>query len=300
MESSALDLNLLSALDALLDERSVGKAAERLHTSPPAMSRTLAKLRRILDDPVLVRAGRAMVPTPRALSMQGPVRDLVEQARLVFTPPQRPQPSSLRRVFSIQVGEGLFSTIGSRVLARVRAEAPGVTLRFVGESHEDTHSLRDGSVDIEVGQIRRSEPETRIEPLIAERLVGVVRSGHALAGKRVTLKRFAAADHLVFSRRGRLTGPVDDLLAEHGLRRRVVACAPNPAGGLFLLCNSDLVGLVPERIGRDALTTLGLRTFEVPLKLPPLEISMAWHPRYDADGAHGWLRQCVRDAMAEA
>jgi DNA-binding transcriptional LysR family regulator len=300
MESSAFDLNLLSALDALLDERSVGKAAERLHTSPPAMSRTLAKLRRILDDPVLVRAGRAMVPTPRALSMQGQVRDLVEQARLVFTPPQRPQPSALQRVFSIQVGEGLFSTIGSRVLARVRAEAPGVTLRFVGESHEDTHSLRDGSVDIEVGQIRRSEPETRIEPLIAERLVGVVRSGHPLAGKRVTLKRLAGADHLVFSRRGRLTGPVDDLLAEHGLRRRVVACAPNPAGGLFLLCNSDLVGLVPERIGRDALTTLGLRTFEVPLKLPPLEISMAWHPRYDADGAHGWLRQCVRDALVQA
>jgi DNA-binding transcriptional LysR family regulator len=298
MESSSLDLNLLVALDALLDERSVNRAAERLHTSAPAMSRTLAKLRRILDDPVLVRAGRAMVPTPRALALQGSVRDLVEQARMVFTPPHPPQPVLLKRVFSIQVGEGLFSSLGSRLLARVRAEAPGVTLRFVGESHEDTHSLREGSVDIEVGQVRRTEPETRIEALVRERLVGVVRAGHPLVGKRVTLKRFAAAEHVVFSRRGRLTGPVDDLLAAQGLRRRVVACAPNPAGGLFLICNSDLVGLVPAHFGRDALTALRLHTFEIPLELPPLEISMAWHPRHDADGAHGWLRQCVREALA--
>jgi DNA-binding transcriptional LysR family regulator len=298
MESSALDLNLLLALDALLEERSVGRAAERLHTSPPAMSRTLSRLRRILDDPVLVRAGRAMVPTPRALSLQGPVRDLVEQARAVFTPPQLLAPVSLQRVFSLQVGEGLFSSLGSRVLARVRREAPDVTLRFVGESHEDTHSLRDGSVDLEVGQIRRSAPETRIEPLLRERMVGVVRAGHPLAGKRVTLKRFAAADHVVFSRRGRLTGPVDELLAEHGLRRRVVACAPNPAGGLFLIRNSDLVGLVPAQLGRDALAALDLHAFEVPLALPPLELGMAWHPRHDADGAHRWLRQCVREAIA--
>jgi DNA-binding transcriptional LysR family regulator len=298
MESSALDLNLLLALNALLEERSVGRAAERLHTSPPAMSRTLARLRRILDDPVLVRAGRVMVPTPRALSLQASVRELVERARAVFTPPRLLQPVSLQRVFSLQVGEGLFSTLGSRVLARVQAEAPDVTLRFVGEGHEDTHSLRDGSVDLEIGQVRRSEPETRIELLLRERLVGVVRPGHSLAGKRVTLKRFAAADHVVFSRRGRLTGPVDDLLAEHGLRRRVVACAPNPAGGLFLIRNSDLVGLVPEQLGRDALAALDLHAFEVPLKLPPLEISMAWHPRYDVDGAHVWLRQCVREAIA--
>ena len=297
VESSALDLNLLLALDALLDERSVGRAAERLHTSPPAMSRTLAKLRRILDDPVLVRAGRAMVPTPRALLLQSSVRGLVEQARMVFTPPQPPEPASLQRIFSVQVGEGLFSSIGSRLLARVRAEAPGVTLRFVGESHEDTHSLRDGSVDLEIGQIRRGEPETHVEALLRERLVGVVRSGHELLGKRVTLKRFADADHVVFSRRGRLTGPIDDLLAEHGLRRRVVASAPNPAGGLFLVRNSDLVGLVPTQIGRDALAMLDLHTFEIPLELPPLEIGMAWHPRYDADGAHGWLRQCVREAI---
>ncbi|MGV9801501.1 LysR substrate-binding domain-containing protein [Mycobacterium sp. NPDC003449] len=293
----SLDLNLLPALDALLDERSVGGAAQRLHTSAPAMSRTLSRLRRLLDDPVLVRAGRTMVPTPRALAMQGAVHDLVQQAMAVFTPADAPDPATLRRSFSLQLGEGLFSTIGPRLLSRIRAEAPGVTVRFVAESHEDTQSLRDGNVDIEIGQIRRTEPETLIEHVVDERLVGVVRKGHELAGKRVTLKRFAAAEHVVFSRRGRLRGPVDDLLAEHGLRRRVVACAPNPAGGLFLIRDSDLVGMLPDRIGRNAIETFGLVTFEIPLKLPPLVLSMAWHPRHDADGAHRWLRGCVREAM---
>ncbi len=294
-----LDLNLLLALDALLDERSVGGAAERLHTSAPAMSRTLARLRRVLDDPVLVRAGREMVPTPRALALQGRVHDVVQQARAVFTPPEVPDLPNLRRTFSVQLGEGLFSHCGPRLLARVHAEAPNVTLKFVGESHEDTHSLRDGSVDIEIGQVRRTEPETIIEPLVEENWVGVARAGHELTGRRVTLKRFADTEHVVFSRRGRLRGPVDDLLAEHGLRRRVVACAPSPAGGLFLIQNSDLVGMLPAGIGAQAIATFALQTFAIPLELPPLVVGMAWHPRFDADGAHRWLRDCVRSAVRD-
>ena len=297
MESN-LDLNLLRALDALLEERSVGRAAQRLHTSPPAVSRTLAKLRRVLGDPVLVRAGRTMVPTPRALAMQGEVHSLVEQARALFATPQAPDPAGLSRVFSIQVGESMFSIVPSRLLARVRTEAPGVTLRFVGESHEDTRSLRAGGVDLEIGQIRRTEPETCIEQLLTDQMVGIVRAGHPLTTKRVTVRRFADASHIVNSRRGILSGPVDELLAEHGLQRRVVACAPYPAASLFLIKNSDLVGILPARIGSDAIQTFGLKSFDIPLKLMPFEISMAWHPRYDADGAHAWLRQCVRDAAA--
>ncbi|MGJ6122922.1 LysR family transcriptional regulator [Mycolicibacterium sp. Y3] len=292
-----LDLNLVAALDALLQERSVGGAAQRMHTSAPAMSRTLARLRRILDDPVLVRAGRVMVPTPRALALQAPVHELVAQAQAIFVAPTAPDPATLARVFAIQAGDGLFSQIGARLLAAVRREAPGVTLRFVGESHEDTHSLRDGTVDIEIGQIRPTEPETVVEHLLDDRFVGVVRAGHPLTRGRVTLRRFAAAEHVVFSRRGRLRGPVDDLLAEQGLQRRVVASAPSPAGGLVLVQNTDLVGLLPERIGAAALQTFGLVSFPVPLPLPPLSLAMAWHPRNEADGEHRWLRDRVRDAI---
>lgn len=299
MESTSdLDMNLLVALDALLELHSVGLAAERLHTSAPAMSRTLARLRRKLDDPILVRAGRNMVPTPLALAMQADVHDVIVRARAVFAPPARVDPGRLSRTFSLQIGDiGMLSTLAERLLTRVRDEAPGVVLRFVGESHEDTHSLRDGAVDLEVGQTNHIDPEIRTEDLVTERLIGVVRTGHPLLERRITAKRFAAADHVVFSRRGRLRGPIDDLLAEQGLQRRVTVCAPTPAGGLFLVRGSDLVGMMAADMGRYAMDALNLVGFEIPLDLPPLTISMAWHPRNDADGAHRWLRQCLRDAL---
>lgn len=296
MESS-LDLNLFVALDALLDEGSVGGAAQRLHTSAPAMSRTLARLRRMLDDPILVRAGRVMVPTPRALEMKSGVHELVEQGRRLMSPTEQSDPATLRRTFSVQIGDLLSNAIGARLVARIRGEAPGVTLRFVGDSHEDTDALRDGSVDLELGQMRRTHPETHIEGLFSDRMVGVVRAGHSLDGKRVTLARFAAAEHVVASRRGRLTGPIDDLLAEHGLRRRVAVCTPSALASFHLIQNSDLVGIAPLVITRDTLDAFGLRTFEIPLALPTLDLSVAWHPRHDADAAHRWLRQCVRDAF---
>lgn len=295
---SALDLNLFVALDALLDEGSVSGAAQRLHTSAPAMSRTLARLRRMLDDPILVRAGRVMVPTPRALAMKSRVHELVERGRGLMGPEEQPDPATLRRTFSVQMGDLLSHTIGARLVSRIRREAPGVTLRFVGDSHEDTDALRDGSIDVEVGQMARIHPETHIEPLFSDRMVGVVREGHELADKRVTLKRFAAAEHVVASRRGRLAGPIDDLLAEHGLRRRVAVCTPTALSSLHLVHASDLVGITPLVITRTTVAALELSTFEIPLDLPTLDLSLAWHPRYDADGAHQWLRQCVREAFS--
>jgi DNA-binding transcriptional LysR family regulator len=299
MEAFTPDLNLLLALDALLNERSVSAAAARLHTSAPAMSRTLARLRRLLDDPVLVRAGRTMVPTPRAVAMQGQVREVVERAQRLFTPATAPDPATLRRTFSVQIGDMVFSTVGARLVQRLRALAPDVILRFVGESHEDAPSLRDGSVDLELGQVRQRSPEIQVEPLLTERMVGVVRAGHPLPGKRVTPHRFADAEHVVFSRRGRLRGPIDDLLAERGLRRKVVVCTPNLVSALFLLRHGDLVGTVPARLGGEATRELQLHTFEIPLALPPIELSMAWHPRNDADGAHAWLRDQVREVVLE-
>jgi len=294
MESN-LDLNLFVALDALLDEGSVGGAAQRMHTSAPAMSRTLARLRRMLDDPILVRAGRGMVPTPRALAMKGRVHELVEQGRRLMSADDHADPASLRRTFSVQIGDLLSNGIGARLVSRVREEAPGVTLRFVGDSHEDTDALRDGSVDLELGQMRRIHPETHIQPLFSDRMVGVVRAGHPLSGRRVALRRFAAAEHVVSSRRGRLTGPIDDLLAEHGLQRRVAVCTPTALASLHLIQNSDLVGITARAITRDTVAAFGLSTFEIPLQLPPLDLSMAWHPRYDADAGHEWLRACVRE-----
>ncbi|MFF7730103.1 LysR family transcriptional regulator [Streptomyces sp. NPDC008001] len=292
-----VDLNLIVALDALLTEESVTAAADRLGLSGPAMSRALGRIRRALGDPVLVRAGRHMVPTPRALAMRAEVRRVLADARSLFAPSAPCDPAALERAFTLSAHDSQVMAFGAPLLGRAAREAPGVTLRFLAEGAAGVPSLRDGALDLEIGVIDRNEPEIRVEPLTKDRMVGVARPGHPLLDGPVTLRRYAAASHLVDSRRGRLSGPVDEALAAHGLRRRVAGTAPTFASALFVIAGSDAVGLVSERIGRPAAAALGLVTFEVPLDLPALAISMAWHPRHDADNAHRWLRGIVRDTV---
>ncbi|MEV0848256.1 LysR family transcriptional regulator [Streptomyces sp. NPDC049954] len=298
--SSSLDLNLLLALDVLLEESSVTGAAERLHLSEPAMSRTLGRIRKALGDPVLVRAGRSMVPTPRALAMRGEVRAVVERARGIFLAREGVDPSSLERTFTVIAADALTAVLGGPLLRRLAGEAPGVRLRFLAETHSDAPVLREGRADLEVGVIDSRSPEVRVEPLYRDRMVGVVREGHPLLDGRVTARRFAAADHLISSRRGRLHGPVDAALAELGLSRRVVGSVGTFPASLHLLADSDLVGLATAGAARLP-HRLGLRIFEVPLDLPPLDMALAWHPRHEADPAHRWLRELVRqEALLQA
>ncbi|MGW1889482.1 LysR family transcriptional regulator [Streptomyces sp. NPDC002004] len=294
-----LDLNLLVALDVLLEEQSVQGAAHRLHLSEPAMSRTLGRIRKALGDPVLVRAGRRMVPTPHALAVQAEVSAVVERARALFAAPGASTDlRTARRTLTVLGHDAMAALIGPRLYGRAAAEAPGIRLRFLNESHVDAPALRQGTADLEVGIIDAREPEIRREYLRDDRMLGVVRAGHPLLRGELTPERFAVeADHLVVSRRGRLHGPVDTALAELGLERRVVGSVGTFPSSLFVLRDTDLVGLVGGW-SRPLAESLGLVTFEVPLDLPPLALSMAWHPRHDADPAHAWLRRCVAELMA--
>ncbi|MGK5532761.1 LysR family transcriptional regulator [Streptomyces sp. URMC 129] len=295
---SRLDLNLLLALDALLEEESVGGAADRLHLSSPAMSRTLARIRRALGDPVLVRSGRRMVPTPRALALREDVRRLVEDARALFAPVGVLDPATLERTFTLLADDALVTAIGMRLLERIRAEAPGVSLRLLPEGPGDSLLLREGTVDLEIGVITDRAPETRVAHLLTDDNVGVVRRGHPLLTGPITPERYAAAEHVTASRRGRLHGPIDDLLAARGLRRRVVASVPSFAAALLATAGSDLVCRTPRFVARAQIERLGLAAFDIPLDLPPLTIAQAWHPRNEADPAHRWLRGRVREIAA--
>ncbi|MEV4350590.1 LysR family transcriptional regulator [Actinoplanes sp. NPDC049596] len=293
-----LDLNLLVALDALLEEGSVGGAARRLHLSEPATSRALGRIRAATGDPILVRSGRSMVPTPRAQAIRTEVHALVERAQAVFTPPGAPDLAGLERAFTLLASDVAIS-IGSALLERVRSEAPRVVLRFLGEgSATEGRELRDGLADLDIGVAGRTLPEIRVEPLLTDHVVAVVRHGHPLASGRLTRDRFAAAEHVSASRRGHLTGPIDDDLAVHGLERTVAMAVPTFSAAMFVVARTDLVGLMPWRLGRPAIEALGLVALDPPMELPSIEISMSWHQRYDADGAHGWLRDCVRQALS--
>jgi DNA-binding transcriptional LysR family regulator len=313
-----IDLNLIEALDALLAEQSVTKAAVRLHTSAPAMSRTLGRLRRAFDDPLpmsrtlgrlrrafddplLVRAGRDLVPTPRALELRGEVHAVATRARALFAPSNTADPRSAVRMFDLQVTDMLSTTFIPSLIDDLRVQAPGISLRLRPENLEDTPALREGLVDLEIGIIRPGDPEIHSETLVTETLIGAVRPGHPLAGtSTVTPQRFAAADHVVMSRRGRAHGPIDEQLADRSLRRRVIAVVPSFATALFLARETDVVCVAPAGLGRPMLDTLGLRTFLIPLELPPLTISMAWHPRNHHDRTHQLLRERTRHIMATA
>ncbi len=293
------DLNLLVALDVLLAEGSVARAAKRLLLSPSAMSRTLARLREATGDPLLARAGRGLVLTPRALELRGRVGQLVQDAVAMLGPAQELDLKQLARTFTLRTSEGFVENFGPRLLTRVSIEAPGVQLRFMQKPHKDSDPLREGNVDLETGVVEKTTgPEIRIQALFRDRLVGVVRAGHPLSRGRITAARYARGKHISVSRAGLGKDPIDDALERLGQRREIVAVlAGGFATALALARSSDLIASVPEH--HSGVLRAGMHSFELPISMPEFTVSLLWHPRLDADAAHRWLRGCVREVCAE-
>ncbi|MFV6029164.1 LysR family transcriptional regulator [Streptomyces sp. NPDC056264] len=294
-----LDLNLLTALDALLEEGSVAGAAARLHVTAPAMSRSLGRIRRTTGDQILVRTGRAMTPTPYAIAVREQVHELLQQVRDVLAPSRELDPATLERTFTLRWHDSLVALGGPALLAAVRGEAPGVRLRFVAESSTDTPELRRGEVDLEANANRPGAPDIRAEQVGETRLVAVVRQEHPLTRLRtLTAQAYASADHVTVSRRGNLSNAVDDALTRLGLTRRVVAAAPTEAAALEFARGTDLVVSVPEITTRTTAAGLGLAVLPLPLELPSAPVYLSWHQRHDTDHAHTWLRELARAALA--
>jgi DNA-binding transcriptional LysR family regulator len=292
------DLNLLVTLDVLLAAGSVARAAERLQLSPSAMSRALARLRETTGDPLLVRAGRGLVPTSRALLLREQVRALVHDAEAALRPAEKLDLARLARIFTLRTREGFVESFGPALIARVSAEAPGVKLRFVPKPDKDSAPLRDGTVDLETGVLGKTTgPEIRAQALFRDRFIGVVRAGHELSRGRITRSRYAAGRHILVSRRGLDHGPIDEALKPFGLERQIVAIVDGFSGALALARGSDLIATVPER--HTGNLRGGMHGFPLPLAMPEFTVSLLWHPRLDADPAHRWLRGCVRDICAK-
>lgn len=292
------DLNLLATLDVLLAEGSVVRAAKRLQLSASAMSRTLARLREATGDPLLVRAGRGLVPSPRALELRERVARLVQDASAVLRPSEAIDLEQLVRTFTLRTSEGFVETFGPSILDRVGAEAPHVRLRFVQKPHKDSAALREGSVDLETGVVDKTTgPEVRAQALFRDRLVGVVRAGHPLSKGPVTATRYVSGKHISVSRGAPGTDPIDEILSQLGLEREIVAFLEGGfAAALALARASQLIVAVPEH--HTATLRTGMHSFALPFTMPEFTVSLLWHPRLDADVAHRWLRGCVRDACA--
>ncbi|GAA1563416.1 LysR family transcriptional regulator [Streptomyces globosus] len=292
-----MDLNLLRVLDALLQENSVTRAAERLGTSPAAVSRSLARLRRAVGDPLLVRAGQGLVPTPRAAELRTEVGSLLRSCDSVLRPGAGFDAAHLQRTFTVQAADLLLVGVAGGLTERIHAEAPQVDVVFLPEVLEGGPGLRQGWVDVELGVLGHLDPEIQTRPLSRTPLVGIARSGHPLFDGPIDARRFAAADHIGISRLGKRLGPIDTALAELGLRRRTAVVVPSHTSAMMLARDTDLVALSLADWLPDTVSALGLRTFPVPLDLEPLHLGMAWHPRNSADPGHRWFREHVASAV---
>jgi len=291
------DLNLLRSLDALLRTGSVTAAAELMHLSTPAMSHTLARIRELLGDQVLVRAGRQLVPTPRALELIEPVRRLLDDAQAILVPSTAKGLAGVKRQFVLRAPDGMAVVFGALLAEKMQAVMPESSLRFVPESHVDPSGLREGRIDLDIGALRDRDPEIEIAPLYEQTLVGAVRKGHPLLDTKVTAKRFAAERHVLIAARPNEPTPIDDALARRRLQRFVALTVTNSYAALIAASRSSLVASVPARMAYGMAPVLDIGLFELPLTLQSPPVVLAWHPRQNADPSHRWLRECAQQVV---
>ena len=291
-----MDLNLLIGLDALLEQRSVQDAAAQLHLSPPAVSRTLGRLRATTGDALLVRNGREMVPTAHALALRDEVHELVQRAAAILEPARELDLARLERTFTVRANDVLLAAFAPGLLEVVARDAPGVELRLLGENPDDDKNLSRGEVDLDVGSLPDRSASIASHVIGTDEMALVVRSGHPLTAAGPTIEQFAAAVHIVVSRRGRLRGPVDAVLEAHGLRRTVAAALPSFGAALAIVEASDIVCVLPRRLGVPDGRALSPLPLPFPLRSVPAVVS--WHHRHDSDAAHQWLRSVVTEVVS--
>jgi len=294
---SAIDVNLVVVLHALLQTGNVTQAGRRVGLSPSATSHALARLRTLLDDPLLVRSGRKLVLTPRAIALGGPVAQALDALESALAPRTKLEPRALERAFRVETTDHVQFVLLRALDALLRKESPLVNVYLQSLQPQTFARLREGALDLAVSVYSDVDPELEREALFEDRLVAVVRRGHPALRKRMTLARFAGLDHLLVAPNGSPTGLVDRLLAEHGLHRRVARTSSTFLDIAFLVAETDYVVSLPATVARPLLDRLKLATIAMPLPLPAFTHSMIWHRRHTSDPAHTWFRGLVTQAV---
>ncbi|QQK06645.1 LysR family transcriptional regulator [Burkholderia anthina] len=302
-----IDLNLVAALDVLLTENSVTAAARRLGLSTSAMSRTLTRLRAATGDQLLVRAGRQLVPTPHATALRDRVHAIASDARSVLRPATADvDMSTLAATFTVRAAASFMDMLAGPVVAAIGDIAPGVRVRFVSKPDRDPVPLRNGTVDLEIGKRGDDAPELHTRPLFHDWHVAVARAGHPLfASGKITPARYAACRHVIASQLGDFGGPADDATGPLASTHDVHVVVPGYPDAMRVAAGTDLIALVPRSSLGNAFTpglaqALRLRSFDVPVRLPGILVSVLWHPRMHGDPVHRRLRDTVTDTCKRA
>jgi DNA-binding transcriptional LysR family regulator len=285
-----IDLNLLVALDALLDERSVTRAAEQLGYTQSTVSGLLSRLRDLFGDPLFIRVQRGLLPTPRALALATPLKQLIEDSRRLVLREQF-DPATAETTFTISSNDYMQLALLKPFVRALRSDARQLRLAIVPPMVEALNeALARGQIDLALTIPEFAMPDLRSRLLYHEKYVVVVRQQHPLARKRtLTTKRFCEYDHIIVSPTGgSFHGPTDRALAQLGLTRNVRYSVPSFLAVPELLQTDDLVALVPQRLLRE--TTAQLAVLKPPIEVPGFDVIAVWHPRVDKDASHQWLR----------
>ncbi|ACB24390.1 transcriptional regulator, LysR family [Methylobacterium radiotolerans JCM 2831] len=294
IDLSRIDLNLLVALDALLDERSVTRAAARVGIGQSAMSSSLARLRRLFDDELLTRAPDGMRPTPRALRIAEPLRSTLRQVQALVHREEQFDPATVARTFTVSLPDSVEALLGPRLIAQLRRDAPGI--RLLLRSVDRTRILDEldaDRVDLAIGLF--SEGQLHHKQRLLYRDSYVVLFNAALIGLEppIGLDDYLRFPHVLTSLRETAHGVVDDALALIGRSRTLAVTTPRFLVVPFMVRAAPVIATMHARLATSFASALALSVSPVPVPLDDVSVSMLWHASYDHDPAHRWLRELL-------
>jgi DNA-binding transcriptional LysR family regulator len=287
-----VDLNLLAVFDALFDERSVTRAANRLALTQPTVSGMLQRLRHMLSDQLFVRTSHGILPTPRAERLAGPIKELLVAARLLVRA-EAFDPSAAEGTIRLCGSDYLQHAVATPLIKELRRRSPKVKVLVLPRPASGvTDLMARGEIDLCFSLPEVADPDLPAQLLYRDHYVCVARKRHPLKVRRISTRQLCAFDHLLVDPTGRsLWGPVDNVLMSLGQRRRVVTAVPSFHILFELLDSDDFLAFVPERL-LDTWRSR-VRVFQTKLHIPALDVTATWHPRVSGDARHKWLRETL-------
>lgn len=297
MDIRNVDLNLLVALESLLSERNVTRAAQRLGLSQPAMSAALARLRTLFNDPLLLRTSRGMLPTAKGVELAAPVKQVLDEIGRIIRQADAFDPARAEVTFTITASDYVEFTVLPRLVDHIEAHAPGCRLAVRPINFASLpEQLERGEVDLALVGATNAPENARLRPLYPERFVCAVRRDHPRAAKQISLDEFCSLQHVLISPSGgAFVAQTDAALAVLGRSRSVRLSVPHFLLIPEILARSDMMAVLPERLARAHADRL--QVMEVPFELPPFTIAEVWHERTHRDPARVWLRQSLAELM---
>lgn len=294
-----LDLNLLVAFQVLVREKSVSRAAERLFLGQPAMSGALARLREVLQDEILVRTGRGMEPTAKALALYEQLAPALESIRATLFEQPVFDPANQSRTFHLGMRDWVETWLMPALMARVQEAAPQVRIAVrASDAQQGTRMLENDEMDLGVS-VFPDEPSWQRREQLATMGYRCVYDGKRLGLRSpLTLDEYLAYPHLVTPTQTDFRGPVDDELLGGRKRRKIIYATSRFAALPLLLRRARAIATVPEQSARQWADVFGLTSSPVPVRIAPFAISMIWHAKRDSDAGLQWLRGVVRDVVA--